>query len=379
MKICFVIPSLNSGGAERVAVTLARNLAKTDSVVLVTLDGGSRDFYSVPDNVERIALDRLRPSPGFVSAIFNNLAIVRDLRRIILSEKADVVLGFMPTCNILSGLAAAGTRCIAIGSEHNYPPCLPLGVAWTFLRRIIYPRLGAVTALTAQTGDWLRLHTGCRGVPIIPNPISFPLPIERNASIIPPAPILQELGGELLLLAVGRLTPQKGFDLLLPAFSKLHAKFPEWRLVILGEGPDREQLLDQIEELGLEDAVALPGVVGNLGDWFSAADVYVMSSRFEGFGNTLAEALCYGLPSVSFDCPFGPRDIIRDGIDGILVRPNDIDALAAALETVMGNEILRANMSSRAVEARSRFSEVHISDRWRSLFVGLLPERELRN
>ena len=125
--------------------------------------------------------------------------------------------------------------------------------------------------------------------------------------------------GRKVLLAVGRLEVEKGFDWLIDAFSALATKYPEWDLVILGEGSLRATLEKQVQTSGLARRVFLPGRVGNVGDWYERANLYVMSSRFEGFGNTLGEAMAYGLPAVSFDCETGPRNIIRHETDGLLV------------------------------------------------------------
>jgi glycosyltransferase involved in cell wall biosynthesis len=108
--------------------------------------------------------------------------------------------------------------------------------------------------------------------------------------------------------------------------------------------------------------------VGNLGEWYERADLYVMSSRYEGFGNTLAEGLAHGLPAVSFDCDTGPRDIIRHEIDGLLAAPEDVASLAAALDRLMGDADLRRKFAARAVEARERFSIETIAAKWEKLF-----------
>jgi FkbM family methyltransferase len=119
---------------------------------------------------------------------------------------------------------------------------------------------------------------------------------------------------------------------------------------------------------GIDGRVFLPGRVGNMADWYAHADLYVMSSRYEGFGNTLAEALVYGLPVVSFDCDTGPRDIVRHEVDGLLVPPGDVSNLAAALDRLMGDAELRGRFAMRAVDARTRFSIDRIAAMWELLF-----------
>lgn len=133
-----------------------------------------------------------------------------------------------------------------------------------------------------------------------------------------------------MLLAVGRLVEGKGFGPLIETFSRLAQDFPDWMLVILGEGPDREALEHQVQSVGLVGRIRLPGQAGNASRWYKAADLYVMSSRSEGFPNTLIEAMTHGLPTASFDCDTGPRNIIHHGMDGLLVPACDMRARYAA-------------------------------------------------
>jgi glycosyltransferase involved in cell wall biosynthesis len=168
-----------------------------------------------------------------------------------------------------------------------------------------------------------------------------------------------------VVLAVGRLSEEKGFGQLLTAFAALKQRYPEWDLVILGEGPERTCLERQLDSLGLSGRVHLPGWVGNPGDWYARAEFYVMSSRFEGFPNTLVEAMAYGLPAVSFDCATGPADIIRDGIDGHLVPPAEgAEGLALAMEILVRKDQTRQRMGNAAVSVREQFSLERVLDHW---------------
>lgn len=376
MRLCIVISSLRAGGAERAATTLANYWIKKGwKVTIITFAGSDQDFYSVSSDVKRIALNKTGDTYGVLTGLWNNFSRVRALRHAIKRENADIALGFMPSSNILCGLACIGTGVVAVGSEQNHPPAQLLRQPWPTLRRLVYPRLFAVSSLTAKSAAWIRVHTRARRVPIIPNPITYPLP--NGDPVIDPSVIRKLLGGEKVLLAVGRLVEQKGFDRLLTAFSLVYPAHPEWRLVILGEGPLRENLNSQRDELDLARIVALPGVVGNLGAWYSAADAYVMTSRFEGFGNTLAEALTYGLPSVAVDCETGPSDIIRHDIDGILVPQDNLDALVRALNRLLGDADLRQKFSQRAVDARERFAIDRSAGIWTQIFKEALNEKNV--
>ncbi len=171
--------------------------------------------------------------------------------------------------------------------------------------------------------------------------------------------------------------PQKGFDLLIEAFALLAADHPDWSLLILGEGPERVALQARIEHLGVAAAVQLPGHVGNLADWYRRADLFVLSSRYEGFPNVLAEAMAHGCAAVSFDCPTGPRDIVRDEVDGLLVTPSGgPPALAGALSRLMQDESLRRRMAVNAREVADRFASDRILGLWTQALSTVPPLAE---
>jgi glycosyltransferase involved in cell wall biosynthesis len=175
------------------------------------------------------------------------------------------------------------------------------------------------------------------------------------------------------LLGAGRLSQEKDFSTLIQVFGELAEYHPDWDLVIAGGGPEYERLSRQIRKLGLCERVFLPGVVGNLGEWYGRADLYAMTSWYEGFPNTLAEALAHGLPAISFDCDTGPRDIIRHELDGLLVAPGDVTALRLALDRLMRDNVLRTRFAERSIEARERFSIERIAGLWEKLLKKKLP------
>jgi len=219
--------------------------------------------------------------------------------------------------------------------------------------------------LTRECAAWLAAHSHAPRIPVIPNPVSWPL-VNHEPCIRPAACYSSE---RCMLLGVGRLSVEKNFTTLIAIFARLAARHPDWDLVILGEGPLREALQRQITSAGLAERVFLPGSVGNVGDWYARASLYAMSSHFEGFPNTLVEAMAYGLPAVSFDCDTGPRDIIRHAVDGFLVAPGNDGAMESALEKLILDNELRTDFGSRAMEARERFSLKKISSMWEELFV----------
>ncbi|MDM7321945.1 MAG: glycosyltransferase family 4 protein [Gammaproteobacteria bacterium] len=366
MKLLLFISQLSCGGAERVAANMSNYwVSKGWSIILVTLTAKSDDFYELSPKVRRVAFNLAGESKNLFIAIWNNIRRIRALRRVLLETKPDIALSMMDKNNVLLALASVGLKNVYfIGSEHIHPPQYPLGRIWELLRRWTYRWLDAVVALTSESGEWLRRHTSARLVRVIPNAVPSLLP-SAPPYALPPNRTTTE---DYRLLAIGRLVRQKGFDILISAFKKLSQHFPAWRLYIVGEGPLRGELMRQIVESKLQDRVILVGRVGNVGDWYRAADIYVMSSRFEGFPNTLVEAMAHGLPVVSFACETGPASIIRDGYDGMLVPPGDVEGLVRALGALMTNHELRRYFGERALEVHKRFSVERIADMWESLF-----------
>ena len=175
------------------------------------------------------------------------------------------------------------------------------------------------------------------------------------------------------MLAVGRLVRQKGFDLLLAAFVRIASEFPEWKVVIVGEGPERENLRQQRDALGLAARVELIGHSDEVESWMARAGLVVQPSRFEGFPNVVLEAMGMGAAVVSADCLAGPADLIRDGVNGRLVPVEDVAALAEAMRTLLSQPDLRAQFGREALAVRERFREERVMALWNDCLVGVAP------
>lgn len=367
MHLLIYIHSLENGGAERVVANLANHWASLGwQVTVVTVAPRTQDFYALDAAVRRISLNLTGQRRNVLAGFWRTARRAHALRRVLRALRPDVALSAMHTCNVILALAARGLPGLrAIGSEHNFPPKAPMGVIWETLRRHAYGHLTAVVALTHECAGWLAQHSHARAIPVIPNPVGWPLPC--NAPRIDPAAACRP--GRRILLGVGRLSIEKNFSALVELFSRLAPGHPEWDLVILGDGPLRGALSAQVSGAGMDTRIFLPGSVGNMGEWYAQAALYAMSSDFEGFPNTLVEAMAYGLPAVSFDCDTGPRDIIRHAIDGYLIAPGDMPAMEAALGRLMQDPQLRNDFAVRAIEARERFSMKKIAGMWEALFV----------
>jgi len=367
MRLLIYIHSLENGGAERVVANLANYWASLGwAVTVVTVAPQARDFYVLDAGVGRRCLDLAGQGGGLFAGIVRTARRARALRRVLREVQPAAALSAMHTANVVLALAARGLPGLrTVGSEHNFPPKAPMGVVWETLRRHAYGHLHAVVALTHECAHWLERHSHARRVLVIPNPVVWPL--SQHAPQVSPATSCAP--GRQILLGVGRLSDEKNFATLIAIFARLAPLHPHWDLVILGEGVQRAALSAQVRAGGLGQRVFLPGSVGNMGDWYARASLYAMSSHFEGFPNTLVEAMAYGLPAVSFDCDTGPRDIIRHGIDGVLVAPGDIDGMTSALGTLMHDSRARARFAQRAVDARERFSIEKISRIWEAVFT----------
>jgi glycosyltransferase involved in cell wall biosynthesis len=189
---------------------------------------------------------------------------------------------------------------------------------------------------------------------VIPNPVDLKAPQGRRPNT-------------RRLVAVGRLVHQKGFDLLLRAFAQIAPEHPDWSLTIWGEGDLRAPLEALCAQLGVEGQVQLPGLTDQPGQWVADAEVFVLSSRYESFGNVITEAMVAGLPVVAYDCPWGPGDILRDGDDGLLVPPEDVDALAATMRRLIVDPDLRRRLGEAGARNVRRFQREAIVAQWDAL------------
>lgn len=361
MKIVLVISSLGAGGAERVMSNMANYWAgKGWSVTLITLEGGKTDFYRLDARVSRIALGLLGQSTGVFEAVSNNLRRILALRSTIKSSQPDAVISFIDTINVLTLLATRFTGTPVIICERTNPRQHDIGKAWGILRGMLYKKASALVVQTQDILNWAVERVGEEKALVIPNSV----PWKTTQSIL-----MDNKFPQPFILAMGRLVPEKGFDLLLRAFKKNCLKHPEWSLVILGEGSERKPLEEMAKELGIETRIYLPGLHPNPMEVMAQASIFVLPSRYEGFPNALIEAMAYGLPTISFDCPNGPREIIRHGIDGILVPPEEVAPFADAMSDLITHPEKREKFASRAVEVLERYGVDRIMAEWEDLVV----------
>ena len=374
-KILVFIGSLTSGGAERVAVSLSKYLSVSEKfeVVFVTLDGYRSDFYTLHHSVKRIAMDMSGATAGMGKYLMNLRRMIA-FRKIVRAEKPDIVLGMITRHAVISILACILLPVKVVVSERNYPGKRKNHSMWEILRKYTYRYADAHVVQTSKIAEWLRENTKSTNIHIIPNSISWPL--ENFEPILAPSDFVKQ--DEKLIIAAGSFKEQKGFDLILDAIPGVLEKHPEWKLVILGGRVDedeknsgdlvREQLMSLIAEKHLENRVLLPGKAGNMTEWYQRADIFVLSSRFEGFPNVLLEAMASGTACVSFNCDTGPADLIQHGINGMLVEELNTKELGMTVYEVMNQPGLRKKLADNAIKVRNTFSEEKIMKLWIEIF-----------
>jgi len=364
MRILLLVSSMHAGGAERVAATLVNAwAARGDTAVLApTFSSKGVCFYPLDDAVH---LDWLADRAGTRSAgPFAAARRLAALRKLIREHAPDVVVSFLTNVNVAAILARWGLRVPLIVCERTNPVAAANGGrVWSLLRRLLYPRADMVTVQAQATVEpFARQVPGIRRLAVIPNP----LPPE-----LAEAPIagIHASEGRCTLAAMGRLVPEKQFDQLIEAFAGAAAAHPGWDLRIWGEGPQRDALEAQVRAAGLQDRVLLPGRTAAPWEELARAQAFVMSSRVEGFPNVLLEAMALGLPCAVYDCPSGPREITRDGQDALLVPLDDRAALGRAVQRLMGDASLRADLGARAAASvRTRYALPAVLEEWDRLF-----------
>lgn len=364
MRITLLISQLGAGGAERVMSLMANYWVEHgQEVTLITLSAETADWHGIQldPKVTRVGLNLVSSSSHIASAVRNNVERVKRLRQALRRSQADVAIAFGDATNMLTLIAGRGLGIPVVISERIDPRHHPIGSIWNGLRTLLYPYADALVVQTEGVRDWARsLMTESR-VHIIPNPVR---PALHRREYPAAARSLSHT-----LVAIGRLDRQKGFDLLVQALAQCVQKHPEWSLVILGEGDERAALESLICELDLKDKVSLPGRVKDPVPFLQRADLFVLPSRYEGFPNALLEAMACGLAVISTDCSSGPRAIIRDGLDGVLVPPDNIDALASAMDRLMADHGERKRLGGRAVEVVERFNVKAVMEAWNKLLT----------
>lgn len=353
-----------AGGLERVLSVRTRLLAERygDEIHIMTLnEEGLEPFYDFFPGI-RIHDVRMQGSPAA-----RLKAWARGIRKTVRKVRPDVIAvcddGFK---GFWIPLLVRGFRSPVVYERHvsrliqadglNSSIAMKLEFA---MMRFLGSRFARFVVLTPGSREEWPMDN----VEVIPNPLPF----------YPPVP---SSGGEKRVIAVGKISPQKNYGALLRAWKEVHGKLPGWKLDLFGAEEDGGKLRKEIRAAGLEEIFLLHPPTREIMREYLASSICAMSSRYEGFGMMLAEAMACGVPCVAFDCPCGPGDIIRHGEDGLLAEAGNIPQLASALERLMGDDALRASMAAKARENVKRYAAETVAARWDALFSRVLEEKK---
>lgn len=354
-KICFFIGNMShSGGTERVLSVIANGLFERGfSVFIMSLWGDGKSFFSLEDGIKVYWIEKEFKGTG-ITGIIGRL---HRLKRILKKEKTEVLVDV----DIILG-------CYSFFLKRQIP-----GLTWVswehfnyyhhfrknhFLRKIIKRIVGRFSdQLIVLTEEDRKTYEKClrlcSKVVCIHNPVPYKGTFRKQRE-------------SRVILAAGRLTRSKGFDLLIQSWERLEAGYPKWRLVIAGEGEERKRLEKMIRRAGLRH-VRLPGNVADIERYYRKAAFFVLTSRSEGFGMALLEAMCFSNPVVSYACKAGPKEIVIDGENGFLVKPGDVKGFAEKMEILMKDEGLRRKMGDAARESTGRFDREQVLEQWEAV------------
>ena len=377
LKLVYITPALYmAGGVERVLTLKANYFAEHfgyDITIILTEGKGKPLFYPLSNKIKVINLNigfEELWTCSFIKKIFVYLKKQRQFKKTLTKElmciRPDITISLLRReinfiNDIKDGSRKIGELHVNRANYRNFEANDSNFIKTLFAKFWMHSlvaklkKLNRFVVLTEEDKDaWPEL----KNISVIPDPLSF-LPTKYSELM------------ERRVIAVGRYVYQKGFDMLLQAWSKIDKLYPDWQLAIFGDG-DRTPYEKQMKTFGVDaKRCHLNGPTPNIQQEYVNSSIFVFSSRFEGFGMVLVEAMACGLPVVSFDCPCGPKDIVRDGEDGLLVENGNIDLLASSLSRLMNDETLRQSMSKAGLKNVQRFNIEQIAEQWRLLFESL--------
>ncbi len=361
------------GGVARTVINLANHLAGQHDVELITLfRSRAEPRFSIDPRVQVTVLHDTRRTPSRRRALLaerpsllrpkpweSRMNLMTDvlLRRKLRSLQSGILLTTRPSLH-LAAARFAPRRLVLVGQDHSQFEARFRTRRQAKVLKYAVPRLDAFAVLTEEdAADYRRAIPGAGEVRFIPN--ALPWKVADT-----PAPLHSKV-----IVTAGRLDPGKGHARMIRAYAAVAERHPDWQLHIYGSGSERKALSLLIEKLGLTDQVALQGYTLDLKAALADASVYALTSHSEGFSMVLIEAMSVGLPPVAMDCPRGPRQIIKDGSNGLLVPDGDETAFACALLSLVEDEELRRRMGRQALEDAHAYEMEEVGAQWERLFA----------
>jgi len=360
-KLIFAINSLNGGGAERVISNLGNYFYNRGFDVTMVCLNDAKPAYFLEEGIKVISLiDKERNEHFFYRLWYGGVTFFK-LLYLLIKEKPSCVVSFMTSANLWIGLTCNILNTPYLVSERITPDYTvnQFNYFLRWLSAAVYSKSKAIVVPSRGMIDGFKKNksfSGLSNFEVINNPVSQFIPAR-----------LERVYPRKFILSVGRLDRQKGFDLLIQAFSKL--QIADLDLLISGEGDERVNLENQIKELNLNDRVKLIGYQKNLQDYYRQAELFVLSSRNEGYPNVLVEAMSLGCACVATDCEFGPSDIIENEMNGLLVKANSTKYLYEAIKRTMSDPVLKIKMSVNAQLINQTNSLENTFAKWEKLIL----------
>lgn len=346
-KLIVSIATLGTGGAERVLSVLSTPLANNFDAVLYVLWEGGEPFYPIDERVKIVSLPEHSRKKG------RNRQMT-TFRRLIKHEKPNLVLSFLTPYNMLVLLSTIGMKQKVVVAERTDPKrLLAGGKAGLWLRDRLYHRANGILTQTEYAKSYYD-EKFLGKTAVIYNPVMM------NDSQVGVALRTEK---ERLFVTAGRLEPVKDQIMMIEAFAVFHTSHPNYRLVIYGEGPMRGALQEQINGLGLQEAVLLAGRTNELWNKIVCSEAFLLTSEYEGMSNALIEAMCLGLPVITTKVA-GATDLIKDGENGFLIDVKDCKALSDRMSRLADNPELRAEMGRNASKVFEQVRQNKICKQW---------------
>lgn len=354
MDVLFIAANLNSGGAERVMSLLAKQFIENGyEVGFVFLKKDIR-FYPLPQNVKIKVAEKECGSDSLIKKLF-------WMRKYIKQNKPDAIFAFRIAIYCVTLLSLLGVKVPVIASERNDPRFNSL--AWKVIQAVLLPLARSLVVQTQQIKNYFPKFIQ-KTTTVIINPVREDVFYENaNGSC----------KKENRIISVARLDSQKNQQMMIRAFAKIANEFPDWQLVIFGEGPLRATLEFLVSSLKLQGRVLLPGRTEQVIDELRKSKVFCFSSDYEGLSNSMIEALCVGLPIITTKVS-GTEDIIVDGENGFIVPVNDEDAMAHSLRGLMADEHLMKKMGEQNRQKAHLFSIENIYAQWEKLIQSVVKD-----
>lgn len=361
-KIAFYIGSLSKGGAERVFVNLAGYFQTEGYRVVMVTQYQKEEEYTLPDGVERILSD-ISEEKVSASRIVNFFRRLNKLHAIWKEQKPDLVLSCIGKNNFMTVVTAMGTKTKPVVSvvgeaREEYP-----GRGMRMLADFLFSHAAGIILQTERSRSFFCKKVGEKAV-ILPNSLN-------------PAFIRPRFEGERekKIVSVGRMDANKNHEMQLRAFAALRDKYPEYELVIYGDGELRSYIEETAEELGIGDRVFLPGVVPDVAARIERASLFLLTSYSEGVSNALIEALALGLPVIATDVPSGgTEELMTNGRNGLVIPAGDLEALTKAMDRLLGDEKYADMLGREAARIQEKLSPERVNPLWKAYFEGIMNE-----